>query len=191
MACPSLRKRGGLVIANPKGEAIQTRHNALDCFASLAMTLEPSSLRGAKRRSNPDGKGPPLDCFASLAMTGGTVVIARSKATKQSRRGRSFTGLLRSARNDGRNCRHCEEQSDEAIQTGKALPSSTLRVEPIASPALRACSKTLRDATLRCDPGALRGWETPAEGGSGGRKSGARGKAFPPPIPLAEILNRL
>ncbi|MDR1468190.1 MAG: hypothetical protein LBT00_02730 [Spirochaetaceae bacterium] len=53
-----------------------------------------------QRRSNPDGKGPSLGCFASLAMTGGTVVIARSKATKQSRRERPSTGLLRFARND-------------------------------------------------------------------------------------------
>ncbi|MDR1470245.1 MAG: hypothetical protein LBT00_13255 [Spirochaetaceae bacterium] len=34
-------------------------------------------MRGAKRRSNPDGEGPSLDRFA---------------------------------RNDGQNCRHCEEQ---------------------------------------------------------------------------------
>ncbi|MDR1468042.1 MAG: hypothetical protein LBT00_01975 [Spirochaetaceae bacterium] len=57
-------------------------------------------MRGAKRRSNPDGKGPQLDCFATLAMTGadgrndaGTTVIARR---------RQFA------------------VSDEAIQTGKA-----------------------------------------------------------------------
>ncbi|MDR1468017.1 MAG: hypothetical protein LBT00_01845 [Spirochaetaceae bacterium] len=47
-----------------------------------------SSLRGAKRRSNPDGDILPLDYFAPLAMT---------------------------AAQAGRP-RHCEEQSDEAIQ---------------------------------------------------------------------------
>ncbi|MDR1470244.1 MAG: hypothetical protein LBT00_13250 [Spirochaetaceae bacterium] len=69
----------------------------------------------------------------------------RGAATKQSRRRRPFQAqrealsrlLARSnerlARNDGRNCRHCEEHGDEAIQTGKALPSSTRSVEPIAS----------------------------------------------------------
>ncbi|MDR1468322.1 MAG: hypothetical protein LBT00_03410 [Spirochaetaceae bacterium] len=47
----------------------------LDCFASLAMTLELSSLRGAWRRNNPNGEGSPLGCFASPAMTGGSLAM--------------------------------------------------------------------------------------------------------------------
>src|SRR5882724_4365111 len=52
-----------------------------------------SSLRGAKRRSNPESHDElfpwPLDCFASLAMTGESAMPQH---------------------------RHCEEQRDEAIQ---------------------------------------------------------------------------
>ncbi|MDR1468321.1 MAG: hypothetical protein LBT00_03405 [Spirochaetaceae bacterium] len=44
----------------------------------------------------------------------------RTRRVKQSRRRRPSTGSLRFARNDGRNCRHCEEHGDEAIQTRKA-----------------------------------------------------------------------
>ncbi|MDR1469943.1 MAG: hypothetical protein LBT00_11700 [Spirochaetaceae bacterium] len=63
----------------------------------LAMTLEPSSLRGAKRRSNPDGKGPPLDCFASLAMTGGSSLRGAKRRSNPDGKGPShWVASLRS-----------------------------------------------------------------------------------------------
>ena len=90
----------------------------MDCFAALYNCEEFTdssviarslpiylSLRGAKRRSNPEKENVhPLDCFATLynceEFTDSSV-IARSKATKQSRkRNRASTGLLRYARND-------------------------------------------------------------------------------------------
>jgi hypothetical protein len=37
------------VIANPKGEAIQKGHNALDCRAPLAMTGSPLAMTGGHR----------------------------------------------------------------------------------------------------------------------------------------------
>ncbi|MDR1469118.1 MAG: hypothetical protein LBT00_07480 [Spirochaetaceae bacterium] len=40
-----------------------------DGASSLRGTWRPSSLRGAKRRSNPDEKAVTLDCRAPLAMT--------------------------------------------------------------------------------------------------------------------------
>ncbi|MDR1470512.1 MAG: hypothetical protein LBT00_14625 [Spirochaetaceae bacterium] len=104
--------RGRVVIARRRqlavsDEAIQSRKApTLDCFASLAMTrhiryicscwfVAESSLRGARRQSNPVKKGshPGLLRFARndeahqihlFVSVRGRVVIARSKATKQS-----------------------------------------------------------------------------------------------------------
>ncbi|MDR1468319.1 MAG: hypothetical protein LBT00_03390 [Spirochaetaceae bacterium] len=53
------------------------------------------SLRGAKRRSNPDGKDPPLDCFASLAMTWELSSLRGAKRRSNPDGDRPSTGLLR------------------------------------------------------------------------------------------------
>ncbi|MDR1468191.1 MAG: hypothetical protein LBT00_02735 [Spirochaetaceae bacterium] len=61
--------------SNPDGECPPLGCSLRSKSGPLAMTLEPSSLRGAKRRSNPNGEGSPLGCFASPAMTGGSLAM--------------------------------------------------------------------------------------------------------------------
>ncbi|MDR1468016.1 MAG: hypothetical protein LBT00_01840 [Spirochaetaceae bacterium] len=78
-------------------------------------------MRGAKRRSNPAGDILPLDCFAPLAMTAAQV----------------------------RRPRHCEEQSDEAIQT-EITPAGLLRSASNDGPSEAASS--LRGAKRRSNP---------------------------------------
>jgi hypothetical protein len=68
-------KMENVVIANPKGEAIQTGEAlTLDCFAPLAMTGERCHCEPRSGEAIQTEKALTLDCFASL----GNVPLARN-----------------------------------------------------------------------------------------------------------------
>src|SRR5215208_5132927 len=87
----------------------------------------PASLRGARRRSNPELVRRLNNGLLRSARNDGGVesffpVIARSAATKQSRACALVKQWIASLRSQRRRCeiifpRHCEERSDEAIQS--------------------------------------------------------------------------
>jgi hypothetical protein len=91
----------------------------------------PPSLRGAERRSNPDDAVPALDCFALRARNDGLV--------RQS----SLRGVDAP--------RHCEERSDEAIQT-KQSPQWIASPFGLAMTDYATCPPSLRGAKHRSNP---------------------------------------
>ena len=64
-------------LPRPKGLAMTSRIDCHDFFAMSLLIL--LSLRGAKRRSNPEKENVnTLDCFATLAMTGELIAVLLS-----------------------------------------------------------------------------------------------------------------
>ncbi|MDR1470082.1 MAG: hypothetical protein LBT00_12405 [Spirochaetaceae bacterium] len=151
-------------------------------------------MRGAKRRSNPDGKGPSLDCRARsnerLARNDGArgACSPRMGADARSPTMRPRASTAGGARNDtsssgepvgtsARRPRHCEERSDEAIQTEKAL-------HWITAPALMSGSLAMTVREGRAPPEWGADARSPTMRPRASTAGGARNDGSPSEVPV-------